>query len=185
MARDPGFEFRLQPEFSGDDSIEEKGVTLEQNDIERLSRGVNFAAMTDPGNVETLGHLSKPEREEFAFKTKSVVLYIGAEVSDCRRAEEEAALRAAPAGHAVEDLNGLNVGCGDRLISPFLTAIDVMRCLPARSVGGEHHALNPGSFLALADDLPFCPTASTLSLRYTRWSTWAIQWRLSCTGSAS
>lgn len=111
--------------------------------------------MADPRNVIALGHLTRDEREEFARLTKSLVLYFGDEVNACRRAEETAALAAAPAGVPLESLNGLNIGCGDRLVSPYLTPVDIMRKPPADAVGGEHHAMTPGAILALPDELPF------------------------------
>jgi SAM-dependent methyltransferase len=128
---------------------------MEPMEIERLRAAVNFSNMADPKNGLLLGHLSKAEREAFAFQTKSLVLYLGEEVARCRLAEEEAALAARPIGYPPEDLNGLNVGCGDRLISPNLLPIDIMRAEPRRVFGGEHHAFLPGALLALPDDLPF------------------------------
>src|ERR1700722_12374999 len=100
---------------------------MEQADIERLRGTINFSNMTDPKNAAALGQLSKTDREEFALQTKSLVLYLGKEVAACRLGEETAALAARPKGYPMEDLNGLNVGCGDRLVSPFLLPIDIMR----------------------------------------------------------
>ena len=133
------------------------GVALETSEIERLSALINFEDMTDPANVEALRHLSQAEREEFARTTGSLVLYFGDEVAACKRAEEEAALAAAPPGHPLEVLNGLNIGCGDRLISPYLLPVDVMRHQPSQQFGGEHAALTPSAFLALPNALPFRP----------------------------
>jgi SAM-dependent methyltransferase len=128
---------------------------MEQADIERLRGTINFSNMTDPKNAAALGQLSKTDREEFALQTKSLVLYLGKEVAACRLGEETAALAARPKGYPMEDLNGLNVGCGDRLVSPFLLPIDIMRVAPGRILGGEHHAFLPGAYLALPDELPF------------------------------
>lgn len=134
-----------------------RGLNVGQEEIERLRVDVNFANMADPRNVSILGHLTQAEREEFAFETKSLVLYFGEEVELCRQAEESAALRAMPKGCRPEDLNGLNIGCGNRLISPYLMPIDIMRHVPGDKIGGEHNALTPGAFLALPDALPFRP----------------------------
>lgn len=128
---------------------------MEPGEIKHLSAHVNFDNISDPGNVEILGKFSKTEREEFALKTHSLVLYIGDEVSACRRAEEEAALSAIPLNHSPENLNGLNIGCGDRLISPYLLPVDIMRHQPNQQVGGEHAAFTTNALLALPDSLPF------------------------------
>lgn len=128
---------------------------METSEIERLSALINFNNIADPSNVEVLRHLSQVEREEFARRTHSLVLYFGDEVAACKRAEEEAALTAAPQGYPLEALNGLNIGCGDRLISPYLLPVDIMRHQPSQQLGGEHGALTPNAFLALPDSLPF------------------------------
>lgn len=130
---------------------------MDMNEIKRLSALVNFDHMTDPANVEALRHLSQAEREEFARATGSLVLYFGDEVAACQREEEEATLTAAPPGYSLELLNGLNIGCGNRLISPYLTPVDIMRYPPSQQIGGEHAVLTPSAFLALPDALPFRP----------------------------
>ncbi len=84
-----------------------------------------------------------------------MILYLGDEVPAVRQAEEDGAMSAAPRGHAKSKLNGLNIGCGDRLISPYLTPIDIMRDQDDATIGGAHHALTTGAFLALPYDLPF------------------------------
>lgn len=128
---------------------------MDRSDIEQLSALVNFANMSDPANVEALRHLSQMEREEFARATGSLVLYFGDEVAACQHEEEAAALAAAPPGYQLEALNGLNIGCGNRLISPYLTPVDIMRHPPDHQIGGEHTAFTPNAFLALPDNLPF------------------------------
>lgn len=74
-----------------------------------------------------LRQLSLADREAVALATRTMVQYYGDEVASLREAEETAALRAMPPGHRIEDLNGLNVGCGDRPIHPPLLGIDVRR----------------------------------------------------------
>jgi SAM-dependent methyltransferase len=134
-----------------------EGMHMEQAEIDRLRGVVNFSNMRDPKNAQALGHLSKAEREEFAFRTSSLVLYLGPEVAACRMAEEAAVMASGPKGYRPEDLNGINVGCGDRLVSPCLLPIDIMRTLPDQTFGGEHHAYARGAYLALPDELPFRP----------------------------
>lgn len=144
---------------AGDVSPSGLPARLSRGEIERLGQQVNFEHMPDPANVAVLGHLSREEREEFASATGSLVLYIGDEVAACKRDEERAALTAAPADYPLAALNGLNIGCGDRLISTYLTPVDVMRDKPGTAIGGEHPALTPGALLALPDELPFRPNS--------------------------
>lgn len=118
-----------------------------------LARRYNRADACHPANIALLQGLSLAEREEFAFHSQTVVLYLGDEVRAVSRAEEEAALAAAPQGYSVDILNGLNVGCGDRIVSPLLQQVDIMRA-PA-SVSGEHNQFLPNALLATPDDLPF------------------------------
>ncbi len=54
-----------------------------------------------------------------------MVLYFDEEVTDLQKAEEDAALCAAPIGHELESLNGVNVGCGNRTIFPYLIGTDI------------------------------------------------------------
>lgn len=111
--------------------------------------------MASPENVALLSHLSIGEREYFAYKAGEMVLYIGDEVGRVRAAEEQSALRAAPKGYELHQLIGLNIGCGDRTISPHLLPVDILRSNIVGVEKGEHAALNPYAFLALSDNLPF------------------------------
>jgi SAM-dependent methyltransferase len=63
-------------------------------------------------------------REDLAFETHTVVNYFDEEVSDLRHAEEQAVLRAMPTGYDLWELNGINVGCGDRCINDAIVGID-------------------------------------------------------------
>jgi predicted SAM-dependent methyltransferase len=132
-------------------------MPLKRDDIEQLRRKLNVENIADPINVEVLGHLSRQEREQFANETGIPVLYFGAEVPEIQKAEEDAALRAAPQGHDLVALQGINIGCGTRTVSPYLLPVDIMRQQEHGSETGEHGALNKGAFLALSDDLPFKP----------------------------
>jgi SAM-dependent methyltransferase len=106
-------------------------------------------------NIDLLSPLTLQQREYFAFKTGTMVLYIGDEVAAVQKAEEDAALSAAPAGHNLARLIGLNIGCGDRTISPYLLPVDIMREHNLGTGAGEHARLMSSAFLALSDDLPF------------------------------
>ena len=98
---------------------------------------------------EALKAMSRSEREELARGTNKQVFYLRDESQDCIRAANEAVLRAAPQGHRLEELNGINVGAGDRHVSDFVTTIDLKRV----------HKTNAatGSFLAPMKPLPFRP----------------------------
>ena len=123
--------------------------------IAKLEPSYNRANAADPANIRLLRHLSLQDREEFARQTKTCVLYFGDEVSLVQKAEEDAALAAAPKGYSLEKLNGLNIGCGNRRISPHLLPVDIMRAPPTTAIAGAHHAFLQGAILALADQLPF------------------------------
>ncbi|WP_273786666.1 methyltransferase domain-containing protein [Brucella intermedia] len=106
-------------------------------------------------NIDLLQPFSRKQREFFALKTGTMVLYIGDEVAEVVKAEEEAALRAAPEGYGLEQLVGLNIGCGARLISPYILPVDIMRTNHYGTGAGEHAALTATALLSLSDDLPF------------------------------
>jgi predicted SAM-dependent methyltransferase len=110
-----------------------------------------------PHNVGLLTPLSTAQREYFAMKSKTVVLYMGDEVGLLLASEEEAALRAMPAGYTIEQLNGLNIGCGARTISPYLIPIDIARAPPSDQASGAHQASTASAMLAMPNDLPFKP----------------------------
>ena len=93
------------------------------------------------------------EREMLAQRTGTIVVYFDGEVVAVRTAEEEAVLRAMPAGFSIAELNGLNIGCGDRLVSPSLIAVDIAR-EPLLEQGG-HRTANGNALLAECDKLPF------------------------------
>lgn len=68
-----------------------------------------------------------------------------------------------PRGHKLSGLNGINVGCGDRLISDYLLPVDVMRTPPlGKHVAGVHHALTERAMLTLPDELPFAAASIDL-----------------------
>jgi 2-polyprenyl-3-methyl-5-hydroxy-6-metoxy-1,4-benzoquinol methylase len=119
----------------------------------RLQEGI-----ASPHNISVLSGLTWYEREEFARMTGTMVLYVGDEVAQVKSAEEAAALRAAPYGYDLKDLNGLNIGCGDRVISNYIQPVDVMRrSIGDQSSAGVHHALTEHALLSLPDQLPYAP----------------------------
>ncbi len=113
--------------------------------------------LTSDFNVGLFSRYTIEQREYFSLKTGRLVLYIGDEVPLVLKAEEDAALAAAPKGYELSQLQGLNIGCGARIVSPYMLAVDIMR-KPAHGQGsGEHGQLCESAFLALSDDLPFKP----------------------------
>ncbi|NOW44555.1 putative SAM-dependent methyltransferase [Novosphingobium sp. SG751A] len=101
--------------------------------------------------VPQLRGLTLGERELLARQTGTRVVYLGEEVDKVRKAEEEAALRARPVGFEPAALNGINVGCGNRLITPHLTPVDIAR----DAVDGGHAMASQNAWLASPDNLPF------------------------------
>lgn len=128
---------------------------LSDKRVQELAGRLEPGGMDRPHNISVLSELSLPEREEFARKAKKMVLYYGEEVAAVQKAEEDGAMSAMPPGYSADKLNGLNIGCGNRLISPYLTPVDIMRVQPETHLAGVHHALTPGAMLALPDSLPF------------------------------
>ena len=84
-----------------------------------------------------------------------MALYLGDEVRKVKEAEELAALSAFPAGYRAEDLNVLNVGCGDRVIRNEFICLDGFRSSSDDQASGRHAAAFSGSILSAIDDLPF------------------------------
>lgn len=117
----------------------------------RLEEGIASAH-----NISVLEKLTREEREDFARQSGTMVLYIGDEVSKVQFAEERAALYAVPFGFELSALNGLNIGCGNRLVSRFIQPVDIRRDqIAGGSSSGMHHALTNDAILALPDSLPF------------------------------
>lgn len=71
--------------------------------------------------------LSRIEREEFVLTNKKQVFYNSQESDNARMAANSAVLRAAPSGHPLDQLNGINIGAGKRPISRFLMPVDLTR----------------------------------------------------------
>jgi len=129
----------------------QRDMTVE--DEEFLKNNLNFSFMADAKNIELMSRFSVKSREEFALRTGSFVLYTPEEAGLIKSLEEAAALRAAPLGYELSQLNGINVGCGDRRISEYLTPIDIMR--EAQDASGVHHAFLKDAFLANPEALPY------------------------------
>ncbi|KQW54776.1 methyltransferase domain-containing protein [Ensifer sp. Root127] len=126
---------------------------MTQEDEVFLKENVNFSFMADANNIRIMSRFTAKSREEFALKTKSLVLYTPEEAGQVKKLEEEAALRAAPRGYELKHLNGINVGCGDRRISEYLTPVDIMREI--QDASGAHHAFLKDAVLANPENLPF------------------------------
>lgn len=122
-------------------------------DEEFLRNNLNLSFMADARNIKMMSRFTPHSREEFARKTGSLVLYPPDEAVIIKDLEEKAALRAAPLGYELKRLNGINVGCGDRRISEYLTPVDIMR--EGQDSSGAHHAFLKDAILANPEDLPF------------------------------
>ncbi|WP_411037408.1 methyltransferase domain-containing protein [Shinella sp. BYT-45] len=140
---------------SAQNLIPQRDMTAEDEAI--LLEKLDFSFIAAAENIRIMSHFTAKSREEFARKTNSMVLYLPEEALLIKRLEEEAVLRAAPAGYDLKFLNGLNIGCGDRRISRYITPVDIMRESQSGSASGEHHAFLDDAFLANPEDLPFKP----------------------------
>lgn len=128
---------------------------MTEEDEDFLLKNLNFGDMTCVENMTMMSGFSAGSREAFARKTRSLVLYMPKEAEAIKKLEEQAALQAAPRGYELKRLNGLNVGCGDRQISDYLTPIDIMRESQEVASSGAHHAFLKRSILANPENLPF------------------------------
>jgi SAM-dependent methyltransferase len=111
-----------------------------------------------PDNVlsdEVLNELRKltlEEREMLSFETKTRVVYLGNEVEMVKKIEEEAVLYSIPYGYKIIELNGLNIGCGDRLIHSSLIQYDGNR---GDKENSKHNGFIENCILGSIDKLPF------------------------------
>ena len=106
-------------------------------------------------NVQVLSALSMSEREAFSRAFGVMVLYLGDEVQRVKEAEELAVMSAFPAGFRAEELNVLNVGCGDRVIRPDFICLDGFRSSSGDQASGRHASAFSGSILSTIGNLPF------------------------------
>jgi len=123
------------------------------------SPAVTKETLQDQRVQAMLRRMSLVEREAIALATGTMVQYFGEEVAAVRRAEEEAALRAMPHGHQIDELNGLNVGCGDRPIHPSLLGIDVHRGAWGMGQGSSQSYVSGAHLRGWASELPFRPSS--------------------------
>lgn len=130
---------------------------MTEEDEEYLKKHLDFSYMAAADNVNMMSRFTARSREEFSLKTNSLVLYTPDEAALIKKLEEEAALRAAPRGYELRVLNGINIGCGDRRISDYLTPVDIMRESQEEEASGAHHAFLKEAILANPEDLPFKP----------------------------
>jgi predicted SAM-dependent methyltransferase len=128
---------------------------MDQKLADTIAASIDRGNILNPANLALLKRFSLTEREEFARLSKTMVLYFAEEAAAVQKAEEDASLAAKPDGYSIEVLNGLNIGCGGRTISPYLQPVDVMRTRPDAAIAGAHHVLTPSAFLATSDNLPF------------------------------
>lgn len=118
-----------------------------------------------PAIVETskmqryLRSLNLQEREIIARKTQTMVQYYGKEARLVTKAEETAAMRAIPHGHNLNQLTGINVGAGGRIIDPRILAIDVNSGDWALKHGSHLKFTSKANFRAWAHALPFKPNS--------------------------
>src|SRR6187402_528267 len=100
-------------------------------DTEALYEELRLTA--NAGNIMSDEILAKlrglpiPERERLSFETGSRTVYFPEESGDVVATEEAAALKAMPYGYDISQLNGLNVGCAARTVSPYLISVDIAR----------------------------------------------------------
>lgn len=128
---------------------------MTEEDEEYLRNNLDFSYMASANNVRIMSRFTSRSREAFSLKTGSLVLYTPDEAGLIKNLEEEAALRAAPHGYELKQLNALNIGCGDRRISEYLTPVDIMREGQSDGPSGAHHAFLKDAILANPEDLPF------------------------------
>ena len=126
-----------------------------------IAANVSGSPLVTPANLSEqhvqalLRGLSLVDREAIALATGTMVQYYGDEVAAVRLAEETAALRAKPQGLRLEDLNGLNVGCGERSIHAALLGVDVHQGPRAMGSGSAESYVSHAHLRGWADDLPF------------------------------
>jgi SAM-dependent methyltransferase len=132
---------------------------LQPIDTEALYEELRLTA--NAGNIMSDEILAKlrglpiPERERLSFETGSRTVYFPEESGDVVATEEAAALKAMPYGYDISQLNGLNVGCAARTVSPYLISVDIAR--EAGDATGVSNGANAHAILAAPDDLPFKP----------------------------
>lgn len=148
--------FEKAVRLGGSTKIEpSKQRKMTEADEAHLLEKLDFSFIAAHSNIRLMSQFTAESREEFALKTKSMVLYFADEVRLIRLLEEQAALCAVPGGYTPSVLNGINIGCGDRSINEYLTPVDLMRESQFGEASGEHHAFLPNALLANPEDLPF------------------------------
>lgn len=134
--------------------VPEPAVKREQI-LGRLREELRPGSLADPELQALLHQLSLTDREEIARSTRTMVQYYGDEVPAVQRAEEQAALRAAPANYRLEELNGINVGCGSRAIHPSLLNTDAHKGDWELGGGSTLAFRSSANLRAWAHELPF------------------------------
>ena len=130
-------------------------VPMTQEDEEHLIANIDFQYVQADEHMPLFNRFDKQSRENFALKTNSIVIYMPDEVVVIKQQEEEAALKAAPSGYRLNQLNGINVGCGDRRVNDHIIPVDILREPEDIFQMGSHHAFLKDAILANPEDLPF------------------------------
>jgi SAM-dependent methyltransferase len=126
---------------------------MSRPDLDGMFADVNGGNVLSDDILKRLRQFSIADRELISRRTGTVTVYFDEEVTAVREAEVSAALKAMPPGYTIKDLNGLNIGCGDRTIDSALLAIDISRY--ALTQEGGHGAASAQALLAVSDNLPF------------------------------
>ena len=127
--------------------------------LARLQRELTSENLGSEAMQILLRRLEIADREALSLRTRTMVQYYGVEAEELPRAEEEAVLRAAPAGYALEELNGLNVGCGNRPVHPSLLHVDAHKGAWRMGSGSEQSYTSIAHLRAWAHELPFRPAS--------------------------
>jgi predicted SAM-dependent methyltransferase len=125
--------------------------------MESIINTVNSENLYSTSIQDELKKLSLFEREYIALKTHTMVQYYGEEVALVKKAEEDSVLKAAPLEFELELLNGLNVGCGDRIIHPSLLGVDIHKGKWSMGHGSQQEYTSFAHLLSWSSNLPFQP----------------------------
>lgn len=121
----------------------------------RLRKELGPGRVGEPEMQKLLRQLSLTDREDIARSSRTMVQYYGDEVVALDAAQDQAALRAAPAGYRLEELNGVNVGCGSRTVHPSLLNLDAHKGEWSMGAGSSQSYTSLANLRAWAHELPF------------------------------
>jgi SAM-dependent methyltransferase len=115
--------------------------------MDQILRDLNSSNLYQEDMQSVLRSHTLKEREEIAFKTRTMVQYYDDEVQQVQLAEMNAALKAIPIGVEISQLNILDLGAGERKCGQSVIPVD-----------GDHALRSKRSdnlILANVMDLPF------------------------------